>query len=57
MNQTDMNKIVSEIWKLEQKCQLGENISENTKKMENIFKNLSLSDLFQIIDELEKFEK
>lgn len=53
----NINQIVSEILDLEQKCQKGENILENTKKIENIFTSLSPSKLFEIIDKLEEFDK
>lgn len=56
MKQT-IKKIVSEILDLEQKCQKGENVSENMKKIENIFVNLSPSMLFQVITNLEELDK
>ena len=51
------NQIVSEILDLEQKCQKGENVLENMKRIESIFTSLSPSKLFKIINKLEEFDK
>lgn len=54
MKQKDLKIIASRLWKLEQKCQANENVSENLKEMENIANNLSLTDLMHVSFLIEK---
>lgn len=56
MKQT-INQIALEVLDLEKRCQAGENISENMKKIEDIFTKISPSKLFQVINKLEEFDK
>lgn len=53
INNKKLQKIASDIWDLEQKCQNNDNISENLQKMTNITEGLSLKDIFLIADILE----
>ena len=48
MKQKEIKMLASQIKDLELKCQKGENISENLKKMEQLAEGLSLDDLFKI---------
>lgn len=54
MKQKDIKQIASKIWSLEQECQENKDVSENLKEIENIANNLSLTDLFKIMLEIEK---
>ena len=47
--------IAKQLWKLEEQCQRGENITENFSKMDKIMNNLSMEDLFQTMMLLESF--
>jgi len=53
MNQKKIFKLASEIYNLEKKCQNGENVSENMKKMTELCKSLSLEELLQLDEALE----
>ena len=48
MNNKELKKIAKEITILEQKCQNGENISENLVLMEELVSKLSIEDLLEL---------
>ena len=48
MNNKELKKIAKEITILEQKCQDGENISENLVLMEELVSKLSIEDLLEL---------
>lgn len=48
MNNKELKKIAKEITILEQKCQNGENISENLALMEELVSKLSIEDLLEL---------
>lgn len=48
MNNKELKKIAKEITILEQKCQNGENISENLVLMEELASKLSIEDLLEL---------
>lgn len=48
MNNKELKKIAKEITVLEQKCQNGENISENLVLMEELVSKLSIEDLLEL---------
>ena len=48
MNNKELKKIAKEITILEQKCQNGENISENLVLMEELVSKLSVEDLLEL---------
>lgn len=53
MKQEKLKILASELWNLEQKCQNGEEISENMDKMMNIANKLSVTELLQLADFME----
>ena len=53
MKQEKLKILASELWNLEQKCQNGEEISENMDKMMNIANKLSITELLQLADFME----
>ena len=53
MKQEKLKILASELWNLEQKCQNGEEISENMDKMMNIANKLSVNELLQLADFME----
>lgn len=50
MKQSELKKLASKIWALEEKCQNRENISEAMQEMYNIANKLSPKDLI-LLDE------
>lgn len=48
MNNKELKKIAKKITILEQKCQNGENISENLVLMEELVSKLSIEDLLEL---------
>ena len=54
MTESEFKEITTKILDLEQKCQNGENVSENVKKIEEIMTHLSISDLFELSRYLEE---
>lgn len=48
MNNKELKKIAEEITVLEQKCQNGENISENLVRMEKLVSKLSIEDILEL---------
>ena len=49
-----LNKIAEQVMQLEQECQQGINILENLEKMEDLMKDLSLEELLQMDEILNK---
>ncbi len=49
-----LNKIAEQVMQLEQECQQGINISENLEKMEELMQDLSLEELLQMDEILNK---
>lgn len=49
-----LQKIASQIIKLESACQNNDNISKNMSEMENIMSNLSFEDMLPLLALLEK---
>lgn len=49
-----INQIANQIMVLEEKCQKDINISENLKKMEELMKDLSLEEILELNEILEK---
>lgn len=49
-----INKIADQIMVLEEECQKDINISENLKKMEELMKDLSLEEILELNEILEK---
>ena len=49
----ELNKLASDIWNLELKCQKGENVSKNLQEMTNMTDKLSLADILLLADILE----
>lgn len=48
MRETELKKLASQIKSLELKCQQGEDVSNNLKKIEQIAEKLTLEDLMKI---------
>ena len=53
MKQKEIKKLASKIIDLEQKCQIGENISDNMNKMDELINKLSIFEIMQINDYIE----
>lgn len=49
-----INQIANQIMVLEEECQKDINISENLKKMEELMKDLSLEEILELNEILEK---
>ena len=58
MKTKEKNTIARKLMELEQKCQKGNNISENLSKMDEVIKPLSIQDLIELDAYMEEnFEK
>lgn len=53
MKQKEIKELASKIIDLEQKCQIGENISDNMNKMDELINKLSIFEIMQINDYIE----
>ena len=50
----ELQKLANEIIKLEKECQKGKNISKNTLKINEIAKDLNLTEIFQLTELIEE---
>lgn len=56
MNKEKAKKLALTILTLDYECRNNQNISENSKKMEEIMEALSVSDLFQLAATIEEID-
>ena len=50
-----IKKIASTIWELEQKCQNGEHVLENTHKMTELMSSLTFEEMLSLADIMDSF--
>lgn len=52
-NSQEIKKYAERMWKLEEKCQLGEDISESIEEMEQITNQLEIEEILEIAKYIE----